>query len=422
MSFTSPRRLSYSALLLLFFSSLLFNCKTKNDAPIGFIDPAFGEYISTYTAGVISSNSPIRIIFAKEAVDSASIGQETSVKLFEFSPSISGKTKWLDRRTIEFKPDGRMPSGQVYQVEFNLSKLFEVPKELTSFNYSFQIIPQSFELSINNVKPYVKTELKRQRIEGLLMTADFAEDQAIEKMMEATQDNKGLKINWTHAGEGKQHSFVVEDVARKDDASVVQLTVNGKLIGVDRVEEEKVELPSLSDFKLMSAKVVQNPNQYVILQFSDPLKEKQSLLGLISLQEERTTNLDFDIHDNEIWVYLPVRQAGTKTILIEAGIQNILEYKMKSSSSTEVVFEQLKPEVRFIGKGSILPSTNGLVLPFEAVNLKAVDVSVQKVYENNILQFLQNNQIDGSSELYRVGKNVLKKTIQLDNTGVTDIG
>ena len=188
MSFTSPRSLSYSALLILFFSSLLFNCKTKNEPPTGFIDPAFGEYISTYTAGVISSNSPIRIIFAKEAIDSASIGQETSVKLFDFNPSISGKTKWLDRRTLEFKPDGRMPSGQVYQVEFNLSKLFEVPKELTSFNYSFQIIPQGFELSINNVKPYVKTELKRQRIEGSLATADFAEAQSIEKMMEATQE------------------------------------------------------------------------------------------------------------------------------------------------------------------------------------------------------------------------------------------
>lgn len=422
MSFTSPRSLSYSALLILFFSSLLFNCKTKNEPPTGFIDPAFGEYISTYTAGVISSNSPIRIIFAKEAVDSASIGQETSVKLFDFNPSISGKSKWLDRRTIEFKPDGRMPSGQVYQVEFNLSKLFDVPKELTSFNYSFQIIPQSFELSINNVKPYVKTELKRQRIEGSLTTADFAEAQSIEKMMEATQEGKSLKVNWTHEGEGKQHAFTIEDVARKDEASAVELKVNGKAIGVDRLAEEKVELPSLSDFKLMGAKVVQNPNQYVILQFSDPLKEKQSLLGLISLQEERTTNLDFDIHDNEIWVYMPARQAGTKTILIEAGIQNILEYKMKSSSSTEVIFEQLKPEVRFIGKGSILPSTNGLVLPFEAVNLKAVDVSVMKVYENNILQFLQNNQIDGSSELYRVGKNVLKKTIQLDNTGITDIG
>ncbi|MFN5431747.1 MAG: MG2 domain-containing protein [Cyclobacteriaceae bacterium] len=411
-------------LLLVFLPTiLLIGCKKKADLPsTAQINPAFGEYISTYTAGVVSSSSPIRIILTKEAVDSTSIGQETSVKLFEFSPTLKGKTTWLDRRTLEFKPETRMTSGQVYTVAFKLSKLFEVSKDLASFDYSFQIMPQHFELNIDNVKPYVKTELKRQKIEGTLLTADYAENEAVEKIVSAQQEGKNLKINWQHGGEGKQHTFIIEEVARKEEASSVLLSANGKTIGVDRMEEEKVEVPSLSDFKLTTTKVIQNPNQYVVLQFSDPIKEKQQLLGLITIGEDRNLTLDFDIHDNEIWVYPPIRQAGTKTIYLEAGIRNINDYKMKQAATTEVLFEQLKPEVRFLGKGSILPSTDGLILPFEAVNLKAVDVSINKIYESNILQFLQNNRINGSSELHRVGKNVLKKTIQLDNTGITDLG
>ena len=417
------KKIILSSLLILTVTILLFNCKGKSDKPSGaYINPAFGEYISTYTAGVISSGSAIRIIFVKEAVDSISIGQETSIKLFSFSPSISGTTRWLDRRTIEFKPDTRMTSGQVYEVQFNLSKLFKVSNDLASFDYTFQIMPQNFELTVDNLKPYVKTELTRQKLEGTLLTADFAKSEEVEKIISAQQEGKSLKISWQHAGEGKQHSFIVEEVARKEAASSITLSVNGKSIGIDRTEEEKVEVPSLSDFKLMNTKVIQNPNQYVALQFSDPIKEKQQLIGLITIGEDRNMTLDFDIHDNEIWVYPPVRQAGTKTIYIETGIRNINDYRMKESATTEVVFEQLKPEVRFLGKGSILPSTDGLILPFEAVNLKAVDISITKIYENNILQFLQNNRIDGSSELYRVGKNILKKTIQLDNTGITDIG
>jgi alpha-2-macroglobulin len=411
-------------LLLVFLPTiLLIGCKKKADLPSTVqINPAFGEYISTYTAGVVSSSSPIRIILTKEAIDSTSIGQETSVKLFEFSPSLKGKTTWLDRRTLEFKPETRMTSGQVYTVAFKLSKLFEVSKDLASFDYSFQIMPQHFELNIDNVKPYVKTELKRQKIEGTLLTADYAENEAVEKIVSAQQEGKNLKINWQHGGEGKQHTFIIEEVARKEEASSVLLSANGKTIGVDRMEEEKVEVPSLSDFKLTTTKVIQNPNQYVVLQFSDPIKEKQQLLGLITIGEDRNLTLDFDIHDNEIWVYPPIRQAGTKTIYLEAGIRNINDYKMKQAATTEVLFEQLKPEVRFLGKGSILPSTDGLILPFEAVNLKALDISINKIYESNILQFLQNNRINGSNELHRVGKNVLKKTIQLDNTGITDLG
>ncbi|MFM9839709.1 MAG: alpha-2-macroglobulin family protein [Cyclobacteriaceae bacterium] len=419
----SLKKIGRVGLMLSFITLVLFNCKSKSGKPSAtYINPAFGEYISSYTAGVISSGSSIRVIFTKEAVDSTSIGQETSVKLFNFSPSLKGKTTWLDRRTIEFKPETRMNAGQVFEVAFNLSKLFAVSKELASFDYSFQVMPQNFELSIDNLKPYIKTELKRQKVEGTLTTADFAEAEAVEKIISAQQEGKNLKINWQHAGEGKQHSFVIEEVARKEAASAVKISANGKSIGIDRTKDEDVEVPALGDFKLMSAKVVQNPNQYVALQFSDPLKEKQQLVGLITIGDQRNITLDFDIHDNEIWVYPPVRQAGTKTIYLEAGIRNINDYKMNEASTTEVIFEQLKPEVRFLGKGSILPSTDGLILPFEAVNLKAVDINVNKIFENNILQFLQRNNLAGNEELYRVGKNVLRKTIQLDNAGVTDLG
>jgi hypothetical protein len=107
---------------------------------------------------------------------------------------------------------------------------------------------------------------------------------------------------------------------------------------------------------------------------------------------------------------------------IEVGIKNILNYGLKEGGSYEVVFEKLLPAVRFIGKGTILPSSDGLVLPFEAVNLKSVNVQIIKVFENNVLQFFQVNGYDGNSEMRRVGKPVLKKLVSLDNVGVTDLG
>lgn len=392
----------------------------KNKPVANYINPAFGEYISSYTAGVIPSGSRLLIVLANNVADSAAIGQETSVNLFDFSPSIKGKAYWVDARTVEFRPDARLTSGQVYEATFNLAKLTTVPNELKEFKYSFQVIPQNFETSIDNIKPYVKTELKRQKVEGVLNTADFAENDIIEKMLEAKQDNSALKISWVHGTDGKQHNFVIEDVSRKDQASSVNLMVKGSPLGVNRDDAQDIEIPALGDFKIVNAKVVQNPTQYVILQFSDPLKEKQELNGLISIPE--AANLDFDIHDNEIWVYPSVRLAGSKTVSVEAGVRNILDYKMNKRGTWEVMFEQLKPEVKIAGKGVILPSTNGLVLPFEAVNLRSVDVEIIKIFENNVLQFLQVNSLSGQQELRRVGKSILKKTIALDNSGVTDLG
>lgn len=404
------------AVAIVYFSS---GSKSAPLAPSA-VDPAFGEYIASYSSGVLSSQSNIRIVLVDEAIDSTMIGQESSVKLFSLSPVVGGKAYWLDTRTVEFRPDHRLASGQVYSVGFNLSKLMSVPEGLHTFTFNFQVIPQNYELTVENMVPYVKTDLKRQKIEGTVHTADYAEDKKVEQAFTATQEGKALTVSWTHGGGGQQHHFVVEEVARKEEASKVLLAVKGESLGVDRPYEKPVEIPSLRDFKLMATKVVQNPTQYVVLQFSDPLQEKQQLNGLIRL--EQLDGLDFEIHDNEIRVYPPSRQAGTKMLYLAAGIRNVLDYRMKMAATAEVVFEQLKPEVRFTGKGTILPSTDGLILPFEAVNLNKVDVTVVKIFEKNVLQFLQVNDLGGSYEMRRVSKRIARKTISLETAGVTDLG
>jgi len=384
------------------------------------INPAFGEYISSYTAGVIGSGSAIRMVLSSDVVDSTSVGDETTVKLFELSPSVKGTTIWLDRRTVEFRPDSRLISGQIYEIKFQLSRLLEVPKALGTFEYTLQVIPQNFEVSIENIKPYVKTDLKRQKIEGILFTADFAENSAVEKMLAAQQEGKALKVNWSHVAEGKQHLFTVEDVSRKESASVVQLAFSGGSLGVDQSDDRDVEIAALGDFKVTNVRVEQGSSQFVVIQFSDPLNESQILEGLINISELKS--LDFEIKENEIRVYPPVRQTGTRTITVEKGVRNILDYKMPQASTFDIAFEQSLPAVRFTGKGNVLPSTEGLILPFEAVNLKSVDVKIVKIYENNVLQFLQANNYDGNQELRRVGKPIFNKMISLENAGVADLG
>lgn len=396
-----------------------YTTSTSQKGNPGAINPAFGEYISSYTAGVISSGSPIRIIFAKDVAELDLVGKDAG-KLFSFKPSVSGKAVWLDMRTVEFTPENRLTSGQTYELGFYLSKLIPVPKGLETFNYSFRVIPQNFGLTVDNILPYVKTELTRQKIEGTLSTADFAEKTAVEKMLVAQQDGKILSVSWAHAADGKQHAFTIEEVVRKEAASVVRLALNGESLGIEQTADEEVQVPALGDFTVTNVKVDQAASQSVVIQFSDPLKEKQNLDGLIRI--EGLSSLEYEIKDNEIRVYPSARQTGSKSLTIEAGVRNILDYRMSERNTFDVQFEQVKPAVRFTGKGSILPGTDGLIMPFEAVNIKAVDVTILKIYEQNVLQFLQVNNLNGNSELRRVGKAILKKKVSLDNASVTDFG
>ena len=150
-------------------------------------------------------------------------------------------------------------------------------------------------------------------------------------------------------------------------------------------------IPALGDFKVMDVKVIQSQEQYAVVQFSDPVLENQNLSGLISLSDYN--DLKFIIDGNEIRVYPQTILNGAHTIAVEAGVKNILGMPLKERYSLELLFEELKPEIKLIGKGFILPNSQGLIFPFKAVSLSAIDVKILKIYEKNIPQFLQVNNL-----------------------------
>src|SRR5690606_12578719 len=409
-----------SVLLIAGIAYYYFASSSRKQVLSSYVDPAFAEFVSSYTAGVIPAQGALRIVLASEAIDSSEIGSEVEAKLFRFSPATAGRAFWVDRRTVEFRPETRWKSGTRYQVEFFLSKIITVPGQLSTLAYSFQTIPQNFEVTVTNMTPYEINDLKRQKIEGVVAAADAIEGETIEKLFNSLQEGKTLPVKWVHTEDGLRHHFTIGDVERKAERSNVTIAFDNKDTGAAAVDEQNVEIPSINEFKLMRATVIQSPTQQVVLQFSDPLKLNQNLAGLVTL--DGSPRLDFDIRDNLIIVYPAAKLVGEKKLRIETAVRNVFGRAMTESTVAEVKFEQLAPAVRFTGRGSILPSSNGLVLPFEAVNLNAVDVTVFKIFEKNILQFLQVNNVDGNQELYRVGRRMIRKKISLATAGVVDFG
>ncbi len=384
------------------------------------VDPAFATYVSGYTSGVISKAASIRILLAEEFQDSTQIGKSIASDLLKFDPPIKGNGFWVDSKTIEFNPASLLSSGTLYQAYFQLSELLDVPDNLSTFEFNFQTIAQNYDVSFIGLSAYSKTDLSRQKLLGTLRTADLADSSKIKEVIAAQQDGSSLAISWNHQSDGLTHDFVIEQIKRGETASSVSVTHNGRSFDVDKQGDEEIEIPAIGDFKLLSATVVQSPEQFVSLQFSDPLKEKQNLDGLITIGDLRS--LRFIIEGNEIKVYPSIRQTGNAVINLFSGILNVQEYKMKQSTTAEILFAQTKPSVRLVGDGVILPSTDGLVLPFEAVSLKSVDVQITKIFTDNVFQFLQVNDLNGSREIRRVGRPLIRKKIKLSNQGVTDLG
>lgn len=71
------------------------------------------------------------------------------------------------------------------------------------------------------------------------------------------------------------------------------------------------------------------------------------------------------------------------------------------------------PTIRFISKGSILPSAGGQDLLFGSVSYAKAQVRVKKVYSSNILQFLQFDTYETRYNLYKVAGVVADTTLVL---------
>ncbi len=400
--------------LFTFLALILINnaCKQQSNYIEATYSPQLSAYIYAYTSGVISKAQPIKVRFSQQVVKEANLA-ETPKNLLRFNPSIAGEHKWLDEQTLTFIPNDHLNSNTTYTATLDLTSLYaEVPDDLKDFKFSFKTREQYIDIQIDKVESIDFSDLSKQSIIGSIVTADIADPVGIESAFQATQNGKSLPVQWAHINDQTIHQFVVYNAVRGEKPSSVSISLNGKTIGVTAQEKQEVKIPALGDFSVTKAQVAKGDEQYIELQFSDPLQPDQDLNGLITINGYND-NLRFLIDGNQVRIYPRIRLTGERTVNVLLGIKNINGDQMPETNIWQVNFEDIKPQVRLVGEGVILPDADALMFPFEAVNLNAVEVEIFKIYNNNILQFLQTNELDGSSDLNRVGKVIMQQRVDL---------
>lgn len=420
----------FTHLLICLFILLISGCnsdKTENSiiTPVkdDFSSPKslFVDHVSSYTGGVISVASDIRIRLNRSIPDSL-IGS-TLTGIFDFSPKIDGSTLWEDNKTIVFKPSKKLSNNQKYEVTANLKKVIpSIDKKKEKFKFVFQTLLQNFEVSVAGIKLYNSNDLSKVRVDGELMTADVISLEEAQQMLSASQKGNQLEITWEPNEGNTSFKFSAENVARVKSESQVKIQINGDPISVDKKTDLDVTIPAIDDYKVTSSKIIRGDENYISVLFSDPLAERQNLTGLVTLSNT-TSNPRLVINLNELKIYPTQEVTSTVTLTINQGVKNTAGYTLKNDFSTSLRFSQSKPQVKLTSSDqkAILPNSSGLILPFESVGLRAVDVTIVKIFQNNMHQYLQVNNLGGKSQLSRVGRPVARKMVPLNTSGVTDL-
>lgn len=407
---SSKKKFIFIGLLAVSIAAIIFiyfrHKKKSNDD-----NQAYAKYIEAYTSGTISKKSFIRIHLANAATGMQDLGKADSRELFDFSPSISGKTYWIDPQTVEFRPDENLKPGKEYEASFKLSEVSATEKGLEDFDFEFKVITPGIMLTQNGLVSQNNTSLEYMKLTGEVATADAEETAKIEKVITLDFDQK-LKIKWQHDPAKNISKFTVDSIKKKATDQTLKLDWDGDELDAEQKGKEEIRIPALNKFEILDMKAIQGEEDYALVQFSEPIGVGQDLTGMIALGN--LSDLRFTIDASQVKVYAAEELKGNYTLNVNNGVENINGKTLMGGKTANLVFEDKLPAVTIAGAGTILPNSSKLVLPFEAINLKAVDVTVIKIYENNIPQFFQSNSYRDGNELRRVAKPILQKTIRLD--------
>ncbi|SEA17021.1 alpha-2-macroglobulin family protein [Bizionia paragorgiae] len=398
--------------------TILFSCKKDPVETDNLFK--FRDYISYTTSGRISASSPIKVSLSNP-VDGWEMDKELPDAIFSIQPHVQGQLIANNTRAFSFIPDETLEADTEYTVTVSLKKIYgTLPKAFNSYTFKFKTIAPNFNIVTNQLQSYSK---EWQYLLGVVKSADYISLEQAKQLIKAYQDKKQLQLEWNELSEpAKQFEFKIDSIHRKIDDTHIKVSWDGKAITADTKGENTVAIPGINNFIITKIDVIQEPEQYLSINFSDPLKKQQNFDGLITIQNSK--NPKYSVDGNILKAYPSTKINGNVQVDIFQGITNTYGYKLKQPFSELISFEEVKPEIRLVNSGVILPNSEQLKFNFEAVNLKAVDIRVIKIFEDNVLQFLQDNNLhdNNSYAIRQVGRRVAKKTITLLQEGEPNTG
>lgn len=402
---------------LLSVSLLLITVSCKEQPVPGDVDNLFEfkDYISYHTQGNRSVSTTVDVVLA-QFLDRYEIDQELPGDMLQIRPKVSGSLIIENGRKIVFRPAQPLEPDTEYVVTLSLEKLYgDLEKEFQEFTFAFKTLAPNFKITLGTLQSHSR---EWQYLSGTLDASDLLDASKIGSVLKAKQGDRELPVTWDNTDRDAQYySFTIDSIAREAQDSALEISWRGKALGVENEGSESFDIPGLDKFEIVGAKTVSAPNAVLSLNFSEPLDPGQDLKGLVTI--EKAQDLRFKIQGNLLHVYPVTRLLGEVKVQAHAGIKSAYGHTLKQAFSELVSFEPLKPAVRLISKGTILPNAKSTPIYFETVNLAAVEVRVIQVFKDNMLQYLQQYNLDPDydPDLRPVGKRVAYKLLPLNEGG-----
>ena len=402
-------------LLMLSIGIILTSCKDESQRQEKPYAIETAKMVAGVSSGLMASNDPVRVIFVADMVDAAQTGQTLQKQVFKFDPSIDGTARWENRRTLLFVPNRPLPFRQSYHGSLDLKTLFPEYKDehLDPLPISFQVAGREISDFSGDLK------LKNEGDPDYLIYSgqvDFSEAAGLQNVEDATAlvlDDQPIRLDWSASENSKQYQFTSQPFKRTKKEQQLSFRISKDDLQISYDFNQNIPIPPLRELKVTDIiRSTGGTQPDLKIEFSDALKSDQDIRGFVSFKPD--LNVGLKILDRTILVQAPFAYGQTYQLTVRPGIRSRWATVLNKDFQETIQFEDMLPEMKFANDGVFLPSSN----------IRQVQLRILKVFDSNLGQFLQMENLNGSAErrddfnynIDRVGVEVISQELELGET------
>ncbi len=402
--------------LLLIF---LFACSNKDTVSILSFSPE----------GKVEKLTNFILEFSKELAPPEVQDKWLTDEFVKFTPSIQGKFKWIDSRTLVFSPDVSLEPIQDYTAKVTNKVLFNTNYTPDFDEYKFHT-PDFDVTKVDFFWTQIPNEDYKVSIKANIYFNHPVVPGELNKYLEVKNGNKEVKdFNIITNEASKIVAINFGKIAQAEKKQKFHLTIKKGLQSVygkkplQDTREFNQTLPAITKLAITNVRSGFNGTNGWIEVSTTQTVDKKRLKEFVELKPKK--DLQFYVNENKFRIEAKLDDIKTVTLKIKKGLPGLYGGELEFNYEKVVSMVNLKPTIAFTDKqGKYLLLGGEQNLEVKAVNVKEADIEISKIYQNNLLHFLNRYSYSYYDDYYDYGesyiadndgKSVYTKKVKLGN-------
>ncbi|WP_022824124.1 alpha-2-macroglobulin family protein [Hymenobacter norwichensis] len=336
-------------------------------------------------------------LFDEAVMDKAQQDRWDTVQYVKFQPAMRGKFKWTSDRELVFSPLAPFRPSTTFQAELQTAALpsnkqkLALPENRTKFHTPF--------LALNEPQAFWGRSTRAAGTAEMRLELPFnysVRPSDVKPLLRVTQDGQPVAFEVRNVEPGQSVSVGLTQDVRPGSPLTVALAQGLQAVGSDRASTTEyttqVAVPDQQELEVRSITgSLQSADPIVTIQTNQPVNEADLQNGLTV-----SPTVAYSVEQLESGFVLKGGFEAGKTyqISLVQGIRGALGGQLASSVTETVSFVTEQPTISFASaeKAMYLDALGSRNLGVRINEVDKVQVTIAKVYANNIQQLLRGEQ------------------------------